>query len=153
DFLARVCMEWEREASAAADVTRVVLLRTGIVLAAEGGALPQMARPVRFFAGGPVGSGQQYGSWSHLDDWVALVMGTLQQSALSGPVNVTAPAPVRNVEFARTLGRVLHRPSFVPAPAIALRLAFGELADTALLASQRVVPEAALSQGFTFRYH
>lgn len=151
DFLARVCIEWEREASAAADVTRVVLLRTGIVLAREGGALPRMALPFHLFAGGPIGSGRQYLSWVHRDDWVAMVMWAMNQ-ALAGPLNITAPEPARNGEFARTLGHVLHRPSFLPTPALALRLALGELADTALLGSLRVRPAAAMSAGFDFRY-
>jgi hypothetical protein len=152
DFLARVCVEWEREACAAADVTRVVLLRTGIVLARQGGALPRMALPFHLFAGGPVGSGRQYLSWVHRDDWVAMVMWAMNRPLLAGPLNVTAPEPARNIDFARTLGRVLHRPSFLPAPALALRLALGELADTALLSSLRVLPAAALSEGFDFRY-
>ena len=152
DFLADVCIGWEREAQAAADLTRVVLLRTGIVLAREGGALPQMARPFRFFAGGPVGSGQQYLSWIHRDDWTAMVMWTLERATVVGPLNLTSPNPVRNRDFARTLGRVLHRPAFMAAPAFALRLALGELADTALLGGQRVLPAVAMSQGFPFRY-
>jgi uncharacterized protein (TIGR01777 family) len=152
DFLARVCTDWEREACAAADVTRVVLLRTGIVLAREGGALPRMALPFRLFAGGPIGSGRQYLSWVHRDDWVAMVMWAMNQSQLAGPLNITAPEPARNGDFARTLGRVLHRPSFLPTAALALRLALGELADTALLSSLRVLPAAAMSEGFDFRY-
>lgn len=152
DFLARVCIEWEREACAAADVTRVVLLRTGIVLARGGGALPRMALPFRLLAGGPIGSGRQYLSWVHRDDWVAMVMWAMNRPTLVGPVNITAPEPVRNGDFARLLGRVLHRPSFVPTPALALRLALGELADTALLSSLRVLPEAAMAEGFEFRY-
>jgi uncharacterized protein len=152
DFLARVCIDWEREACAAADVTRVVLLRTGIVLAREGGALPQMALPFRLFAGGPIGSGRQYLSWVHRDDWVAMVMWAMHQTLLAGPLNITAPEPARNRDFARTLGRVLHRPAVVPTPALVLRLALGELADTALLSSLRVLPAAALAEGFAFRY-
>ena len=152
DFLSHVCVAWETEANAVADVTRVVLLRTGIVLGREGGALPRMALPFRFFAGGPVGSGRQFMSWVHRDDWVALVMWAMEQSALVGPLNLTAPEPVRNVEFARELGHALGRPSFMPAPAFALRLALGELADTALLSSQRVLPAIAARSGFGFRY-
>lgn len=152
DFLARVCIEWEQEACAAADVTRVVLLRTGIVLAREGGALRQMALPFRLFAGGRIGSGRQYLSWVHRDDWVAMVIWAMNHTLLAGPLNITAPEPVRNVDFARTLGRVLHRPSLLPTPALALRLAFGELADTALLSSLRALPAAAMSEGFDFRY-
>jgi uncharacterized protein len=152
DFLARVCVEWEHEAAAAADVTRVVLLRSGIVLGREGGALPRMALPFRFFAGGPIGSGRHYVSWIHRSDWVALVMWAIQRATTAGPLNLTAPEPVRNRDFAHTLGRVMHRPALVPTPALALQLAFGELADTALLASQRVVPALAMAEGFEFQY-
>jgi uncharacterized protein (TIGR01777 family) len=151
DFLARVCVEWEREAQAASDVTRVVLLRTGIVLASDGGALPQMAMPFRFLAGGPIGSGRQFMSWVHRDDWVAMVMWLIDE-AISGPVNVTAPEPVRNRAFVQQLGRALHRPAVVRAPAFVLRLALGELADTALLRGQRVLPAVATANGFRFRY-
>ena len=152
DFLARVCVEWESEAAAAADVTRLVLLRSGIVLGREGGALPRMALPFRFFAGGPIGSGEHYLSWIHRDDWVALVMRAIEQATLSGPLNLTAPEPVRNRDFARALGRAMHRPASIPTPAFALQLALGELADTALLASQRVLPARAMAEGFEFRY-
>ena len=152
DFLARTCVAWELEARAAADVTRTVLLRTGVVLARQAGALPQIAMPFRFFAGGPLGSGRQFMSWIHCEDWVAMVLWAMESSAISGPVNVTAPMPVRNVDFARTLGHVLGRPALLPAPAFALRLALGELADTALLSGQRVTPAVALANGFRFRY-
>ncbi len=152
DFLARVCIEWEREACAAADVTRVVLLRTGIVLAREEAPCRGWRCHSVCFAGGPIGSGRQYLSWVHRDDWVAMVMWAMNRPTLVGPVNITAPEPVRNGDFARLLGRVLHRPSFVPTPAFALRLALGELADTALLSSLRVLPAAAMAEGFEFRY-
>lgn len=151
DFLAGVCTAWEDEARVAGDVTRVVLLRTGVVLARDGGALAQMALPFRFFAGGPIGSGRQYVSWIHRDDWVAMVTWALT-AAVTGPLNLTAPNPARNVDFARALGRVLHRPSFLPAPSFAVRLAVGELADAAILGGQRVLPDAAMSGGFTFAY-
>jgi uncharacterized protein (TIGR01777 family) len=151
DFLARVCVEWEAEAAAVAGVTRVVFLRTGVVLAGDGGALPQMALPFQFFAGGPMGSGRQFISWIHRDDWVALTMWAMT-SAVTGPLNLTAPHPARNTDFARALGRALHRPSVVPAPACALRVALGELADAAILGGQRVLPAAALSNGFRFHY-
>jgi len=151
DFLAAVCRDWEREALEAAGRTRVVLLRTGLVLARDAGALPQLALPFRFFAGGPLGSGRQYMSWVHIDDWVEMVRWALKTNGVSGPLNVTAPGPVTNLEMARTLGRVLHRPALLPAPAAALRLALGEMAD-ALLSGQRVVPEKAPALGFEFRY-
>ena len=153
DFLASVCREWEAEALQAAYRTRVVLLRTGIVLDRAGGALPQMARPFRLFAGGPLGSGRQYMSWIHVDDWVGLVHWALQSTALiAGPLNLTAPAPVTNAAFAQTLGRVLHRPAILPAPAFALRLALGEMADPMLLGGQRVLPARAEQLGYGFRY-
>ena len=152
DFLSHVCVAWEAEANAIADVTRVVLLRTGIVLAADGGALPQMALPFRLFAGGRVGSGRQFVSWVHRDDWIAMVIWAMERTTVTGPFNLTAPEPVRNSELARELGTAMGRPSFVPAPAFALRLVLGELADTALLSSQRVKPAVAMAGGFMFRY-
>lgn len=152
DFLAGVCREWEARALDAAATTRVVLPRTGLVLAGNGGALPQLALPFRFFAGGPAGSGRQYMSWIHVDDWVAMVRWSLVTSTVSGPLNVTAPAPVTNAEFARTLGRTMGRPALLPAPAFALRLALGEMADALILGGQRVLPAKAQALGFQFRY-
>lgn len=152
DFLASVCREWEAEALRAASATRVVLLRTGIVLEKDGGALPQMALPFRLFAGGPVGSGEQFYSWIHRDDWVSMAAWALRTGEVTGPLNVTAPNPVTNGEFARTLGRVLRRPAFMPAPAFALRLALGEMADALLLSGQRVIPARAQALGFPFDY-
>lgn len=152
DFLAGVCRDWEAEALQAANRTRVVLLRTGIALAKDGGALPQMALPFKLFAGGPAGPGEQYYSWIHREDWVNMVVWALKTGSVRGPLNLTAPNPVPNREFARTLGRVLRRPSFLPAPAFALRAALGEMADTLLLSGQRVVPSVADAQGFRFQY-
>ena len=152
DFLASVCRQWEAEANAAASITRVVLLRTGLVLDRSAGALPQMALPFRFFAGGPVGSGGQYLSWIHLADWVRMVAWAAAETTVSGPLNVTAPTPVTNLEFSRALGRAMGRPAFMPAPAFALRLAFGEMADALLLGGQRVLPAKAQRLGFRFEY-
>jgi len=152
DFLAGVCLAWEAEAAAAAPLTRVVLLRTGIVLAKAAGALPQIALPFRFFAGGPVGSGRQYMSWIHLDDWVAMTRWALATPAATGPLNVTAPTPVTNAEFTRALGRAMRRPSFMRAPAVAVRLALGEMADALLLGGQRVLPAKAQRLGFEFSH-
>lgn len=152
DFLAAVCRDWESEALRAAWTTRVVLLRTGLVLERSGGALPQIVLPFRLFAGGPVGSGSQYYSWIHRDDWVSMVRWALATNGLSGPLNVTAPAPVTNREFAKTVGRVLRRPAFMPAPAFALRVVLGEMADALLLTGQRVLPAKAQSMGFRFQY-
>jgi hypothetical protein len=152
DFLASVCVDWEREALAAASVTRVVRLRTGLALDKSGGALPQIALPFYFFAGGVLGSGRQYMSWIHRDDWVEMVYWSLKNGAITGALNVTAPNPATNREFTKTLGRVLGRPALVPAPAFALRLALGEMADALLLSGQRVLPAQAQSLGFAFRY-
>jgi len=152
DFLATVCRDWEAEALRAASTTRVVLLRTGVVLEKDGGALPQMALPFKLFAGGPAGSGRQYQAWIHRNDWVSMVSFALRDTHVSGPLNLTAPNPVTNREFAQTLGRVLHRPAFMPAPAFALRLALGEMADALLLTGQRVLPAAAQAHGFHFEY-
>ena len=152
DFLATVCREWEHEALEASDLARVVLLRTGLVLALGGGALPQLALPFHLFAGGPLGSGRQVMSWIHRDDWVAMVRWALANASVRGPLNVTAPAPVTNREMASAIGRALHRPSFVPAPAFALRLALGEMADAMILNGQRVLPRIAQQNGFAFRY-
>jgi hypothetical protein len=152
DFLAAVCRDWETEALRAAGNTRVVLLRTGLVLEKDGGALPQMALPFRLFAGGPAGSGRQFYSWIHRDDWVAMVAWAMTTGNVSGPMNVTAPTPLTNRDFSRTLGRVLHRPSFMPAPAFALRIVLGEMADGLLLSGQRVLPAVAQNQGFTFKF-
>lgn len=152
DLLASVCVEWEREALAAAPLTRVVLVRTGLVLDRSGGALPQIARPFYFFAGGPLGSGRQYMSWIHRDDWVEMVCWSLATSAVAGPLNATAPNPATNREFATTLGRVLRRPGFVSTPALVLRQALGEMADAMLLSGQRILPAKAQALGFEFRY-
>ena len=152
DFLATVCRAWEAEALRAAGATRVVLLRTGLPLDRSGGALPRIALPFRFFAGGPVGSGRQYWSWIHRDDWVAMTIWASHASGVSGPLNLTAPTPVTNREFAAALGRVLKRPSSLAAPAFALRLLLGEMADALLLAGQRVIPAKAEAHGFRFRY-
>jgi uncharacterized protein len=153
DFLAEVCVRWESEAMrAASDRTRVVCVRTGLVVERDGGALPQMLPPFRLFAGGPVGSGRQYWSWIHRDDWVALVQWAIATRVVSGAINATAPSPVTNAAFASALGRAMHRPAFMPAPAFALRLMLGEMADALLLSGQRVVPAKAQRLGFTFKY-
>ncbi|HEY5619278.1 MAG TPA: TIGR01777 family oxidoreductase [Vicinamibacterales bacterium] len=150
-FLADLGSQWEKEALGAGPQARVVLVRTGIVLDRYGGALPQMALPFWFFAGGPLGSGRQYISWIHKDDWTAMVRWALANSAIAGPMNATAPGPVTNLEFVRTLGRALGRPALVPAPAFAIRLALGEMADV-VLTGQRVFPDKARALGFDFRY-
>ncbi len=152
DFLADVCVRWEAEARRAEELgVRVVTIRTGIVLDAREGALPQMLPPFRFFAGGPLGSGRQFMPWIHRADWVALVTWTIA-SSVSGPVNATAPEPATNREFSSALGRALGRPSWIPAPGFALRLILGEMADALLLSGQRAIPERATTFGFKFQF-
>jgi uncharacterized protein (TIGR01777 family) len=151
-FLEDVCVEWEREADAAAALgLRVVKIRIGIVLGAQGGALRQMLPPFRLGLGGPLGGGRQWMSWIHLDDLVELFRFALERPDVSGALNGTAPHPVTNSEFTRELARAVRRPALFPVPALALRLLYGEMARI-LLASQRVLPEAALGAGFGFRY-
>lgn len=152
DFLADVCVQWEAEAVKAPAGTRVVTIRTGLVLARDGGALPRMLPPFWLGAGGPLGSGQQYWPWIHKDDWVALVRFALESPVVRGPVNATAPHPVTSAEFAQGLGRALHRPAFLPAPAFALRLLLGEMAEGLLLSGQRALPAKAEQAGFRFTY-
>ena len=153
DFLAHVCTTWEAEAArAAGSRVRVVVLRTGLVLDRRGGALPRMLLPFKLGAGGPLGSGRQYWPWIHVDDWVRLVSWAIVTPGLKGPVNVTAPDPVPNAEFARCLGRAMHRPAYLPTPGFALRLMLGEMADGLLLSGQRAVPAKSLDAGFAFRY-
>jgi hypothetical protein len=153
DFLAELGAEWEKEALAAqSSRTRVVLLRTGIVLDPNEGALAKMLTPFRLFAGGPFGSGRQFMSWIHRDDWVSLATWAVQTPSVRGPLNLTAPNPVANADFARAIGRALGRPSLIPAPAFALKLLLGEMAAPLLLFSQRVVPANALEGGFHFTY-
>jgi uncharacterized protein (TIGR01777 family) len=151
-FLATLCRDWEDAATAAARVTRVVLIRSGVVLDREHGALPQLARPFWFFVGGPVGSGRQYLSWVHLEDWVRLTEWAIASADVSGPLNATAPNPVTNREMSRALGSAIGRPAFMRVPALPLRLALGEMADEAILKGQRVLPAKALEMGFTFGY-
>jgi uncharacterized protein (TIGR01777 family) len=152
DFLASVCVAWEAAAMAAAWMTRVVLLRTGLPLDTSGGALPKLALPFRFFAGGRVGSGDQYWSWIHREDWTRMVRWAIDTATIKGPLNLTAPGPVTNREFTQGLARALHRPALVPAPAFAVRLMLGEMADALILNGQRVLPARATTNGFEFRY-
>lgn len=152
DFLAQVCEQWESASLPveASDVRRV-LARTGIVLSASGGALPRMALPFKLFAGGSAGSGRQWMPWIHLADEVRALRFLLEQEQASGAFNLTAPNPVTNRDFSRILGKVLKRPSLLPAPAFALRLALGEMADL-ILTGQRAVPGRLLELGFEFRF-
>ena len=152
DFLARLCEDWEGEARGASSRTRVATLRTGVVLERSGGALAKMLPPFRMFAGGPMGSGRQWMSWVHRIDWIEMVRWIIETPAVSGPVNVTAPEPVTNREFARALGHAMHRPALIPAPSIALKLLLGEMATPLILEGQRVLPTRAQQLGFHFRY-
>jgi len=153
-FLPEVATVWEEElAPAAAAGIRVVRLRTGLVLAREGGALAPMLGPARLGLGGPLGDGRQWWSWVTLDDVVAAFAFALATPALEGPVNLATPGPVRQAEFARVLGRVLGRPAILPAPAWALRLLLGRgMADSLLLASARLVPARLTAAGFRFGF-
>jgi uncharacterized protein (TIGR01777 family) len=153
DFLGRLSLEWEHAAQAAeSGGTRVVLVRTGLVLERDGGALKAMLPTFRLGLGGPVGSGSQYWSWIHRADWIALTCFLLAHPNTQGPVNATAPVPVTNDEFSHILARVLRRPCLFRAPTSILRLAMGEMADALLLTGQRVVPARAQEMGFRFEY-
>ena len=153
DFLSEVCREWEKATLPASQAgIRVVHLRTGVVLSAEGGALAKMLTPFRLGVGGRLGSGRQYMSWIDLEDEVGAIRHAIEEEELRGPVNAVAPRPVTNAEFTRTLGRVLGRPTPLPVPAFAARLAFGEMADALLLSSQRVEPARLLAAGYAFKY-
>lgn len=153
DFLAGLGVAWEAAArQATSPDTRVVLVRTGIVLDPRDGALAKMLPPFRLFAGGPFGSGRQYMSWIHRDDWVSLVQWCIATPGIAGPVNASAPGSVTNADFARALGRVLHRPAVAPVPGFVLKIVLGEMAGPLLLSSQRVVPAVAQGRGFMFAF-
>jgi len=152
DFLALVARDWEGEAARAEQSgIRTVRLRYGVILATAGGALPRMVTPFRFGVGGRFGSGRQWMSWVTLEDAVEVTRLAIVNETLSGPVNVVAPEPLRNSDFTRVLAKTLHRPAIFPAPAFALRLALGEMADPLLLSSQRVKPEKLLAMNYSFR--
>jgi uncharacterized protein (TIGR01777 family) len=152
-FLAELCQKWEAETHVARDADiRVVNLRLGVVLSPEGGALAKMLTPFKLGVGGVIGSGRQYLSWITLDDAVRVIQFALAAAAVCGPVNAVAPRPVTNLEFTKTLGRVLGRPTVFPMPAFAARLAFGEMANEMLLSGVRVEPRALSTAGFEFRY-
>lgn len=149
-FLAGLTGQWERAASEAAPLARLVILRFGIVLSPDGGALAKMLPPFRLGVGGPVASGTQWMSWISLADLVRMIEWALEQDGVNGVVNATAPHPVQSREFARALGRAIHRPAILPTPAFALRIAFGEMADEVLIGGQRVLPVQASRAGFQF---
>jgi len=153
DFLARLTVDWEAEARGVEALgSRLVILRNGLVLARDGGALKRLIPPFLFFVGGPIASGRQYVSWIERDDWIAMVRWALATPSVSGAVNATAPEPVTSAAFAKALGRALHRPSWIAVPGFALRLMVGEVADLGLINGQRVVSRRAPSLGFEFRY-
>jgi hypothetical protein len=150
-FLATLAKDWEAEAvKAEALGIRVVLARFGIILARHGGALAKMMLPFKFGAGGKIGSGRQWMSWITLEDTVEILRVALENAAVRGPVNVVAPNAVRNSEFTKELAKAMHRPALFPAPAFALRLALGEMADALLLSSQRVAPQKLQQLGYRF---
>jgi uncharacterized protein (TIGR01777 family) len=152
DFLASLCVEWEKVAQAVeASGVRRVSVRVGVVLDKEGGALAKLLTPFKLGAGGPVGSGKQWMSWIHHEDLGSLFLLALDNPGASGPLNGTAPNPVTNRDFSKALGRALHRPSFMPTPGFGLRLLLGEVADV-ITTGQRVQPERALALGMRFRF-
>ncbi|KJK18280.1 TIGR01777 family oxidoreductase [Pseudomonas sp. 2(2015)] len=153
DFASQLCIAWEETAMAAQPLgIRVVLVRTGLVLASEGGFLSRLRLPFKLGLGGPIGDGRQWVPWIHIHDQIALIDFLLQHKDASGPYNACAPEPVRNREFARRLGRALHRPAVMPMPALLLKAGLGEL-STLLLGGQRARPVRLLAAGFTFRFN
>jgi uncharacterized protein (TIGR01777 family) len=152
DFLAQICTAWERSALAAqASGVRVVLVRIGVVLDKEGGALKPLLTPFKLGAGGPVGSGRQWMAWIHHADLIGIILLALDRADAQGPINGTAPTPVTNREFGKALGRALHRPAFMPMPGFVMRAAFGEVAGV-VLTGQRVLPRQALKLGYQFQF-
>ena len=151
-FLADLCLAWEAEAMRAAEFgARVVILRTGMVLEADGGALAKMLIPFKLFAGGPIMPGTQWVSWIHRNDHIGLIQWALANNHVSGPLNAVAPEPVTMKTFCEVLGRVLHRPSWLPVPGFALNMLLGDL-STLMTTGQRVIPKKAMAEGYTFRY-
>lgn len=152
-FLPDVCREWEAATQAAAKAgIRTVKMRTGVVLSPQGGALGKMLPPFKMGVGGKIGDGRQWMSWIDVQDMVGAIHHILKSDLLQGPVNMVAPKPVTNEEFTRTLGSVLSRPTILPVPAFAVKLAFGEMGETVLLGSQRVEPTQLVMSGYPFRF-
>ncbi|MCK3838342.1 MULTISPECIES: TIGR01777 family oxidoreductase [Pseudomonas] len=152
DFPSQLCIAWEETAQRAEALgVRVVLVRTGLVLSAQGGFLSRLLLPFKLALGGPIGNGRQWMPWVHIKDQIALIDFLLHKTDASGPYNACAPHPVRNREFAKTLGQVLHRPAFMPMPAFALKVGLGELSGL-LLGGQKALPERLLAAGFTFQF-
>ena len=151
-FLPEVCAAWEDEIRKAEAFARVVYLRIGVVLAKDGGALEKMLTPFKFGVGGTIGSGKQYMSWIALDDLIKMIHFVLENESLRGAVNAVAPHAVTNAEFTKTLGKVLNRPTFLPVPEFAVKMLFGEMGETLLLESTRVMPKKLLDAGFEFEF-
>lgn len=152
-FPREICEQWEAEAQKAKQLgVRTCLLRTGIVLESDGGALAKMLFPFEFGLGGPIGNGKQWFSWIHRDDMIRLIIHLINNTTLSGAINVTAPEPVTNKSFSKALGRAMKRPAILPLPAFQVKLLFGEMGSAILLAGQKVLPERALESGFHFNY-
>ena len=152
EFLAQLCVDWEQEARAVDSAkTRLVIVRTGVVLGADGGALKKMILPFKLGLGATLGSGDQYMPWIHVDDWVSMIAWLISADRAMGAFNASAPTPVTNRDFTRTLGHVLRRPAVFHAPAFVLKIGLGELASM-LLTGQRVLPAAAEEMGFRFAY-
>lgn len=152
DYLAQFCQEWENTTVYAEKVgVRRVIIRSGIVLSKETGALPRMMLPFKMFAGGPFGNGRQYISWIHLKDEIAAIRYFIENPETSGAYNLTAPHPRTNADFGRTLGKVMNRPYYMPVPGIAMKIAFGEV-TTVVLDGQRVIPKRLLDSDFTFQF-
>jgi uncharacterized protein (TIGR01777 family) len=152
DFLAQICVEWEAATAPVEEMgVRRVIARSGPVLSTESGALPRMLLPFKMFVGGPVGSGEQGFSWIHLADEVAAIRFLIENSAASGPFNLSAPNPVTNAQFSQALGKALHRPAVMPVPAFMLKLIYGEMA-TVILEGQQAVPNRLTELGFTFQF-
>ena len=152
DFLAEVSVDWEKEAFLAADKEiRVAVMRFGVILGKGGGAMSKMIPAFKSFVGGPLGNGNQWFSWMHIDDLTAAIEFVLEHQEISGPLNFCAPQPARNRELAKALGEVLNRPAFMPAPAFMIRIAMGEFGNV-LLDSQRTIPDKLLHYGFKFKY-
>lgn len=152
DFLALLAQDWEAEAlKAQARGTRVAITRFGVVFGQDAGALPQMALPFRFFVGGPVGNGRQWVSWIHIEDLCRAMGFVMETESMRGPINFTASEPVRNRDLSRAIGRALRRPSFMPAPALMIKLVLGEFGSV-ILEGQRVIPAVLQHSGFRFKY-
>nr|WP_314530144.1 TIGR01777 family oxidoreductase [uncultured Pseudomonas sp.] len=152
DFASQLCIAWEETAQRAEALgIRVILIRTGLVLSADGGFLSRLLLPFKLAMGGPLGNGRQWMPWIHIKDQIALIDFLLHQESASGPYNACAPKPVRNSEFAKTLGAVLHRPAFMPMPTLALKVCLGEM-SLLLLGGQKAMPVRLLEAGFTFQF-